>query len=205
MSTTIKVNEGGSSGKFPWILSFILLVLLVVSWITRPTTTVLPPVVHTNTVVRVDTVWYPQEPREPEIIRDTVLVVTPSRVDSTIRPLLPVHTYIRDFQDDILDGRMVTLVQGWLLSQRMFYTPRIPREIVITRDSTITTTERIVIERSFLQAGLEVGIVDARFQVNPMVGYTHRTGHTVFYRYTPWMNGHTIGFLTPIRIPWIDI
>jgi len=208
MATQITVNDGGKSGKLSLWLNVILLALLVICWVTRPKVSEPEIVERVETVVTVDTVYVDRTIREIAVVTDTVVVHDdgPTIPPSILGTLPPLRTYYQSFADTLIMGNITSLVRGELLEQRMFYKPLQPDYVLRTVTNTEYRTERIVVRQSFFQAGLEVGMVDAGLQVNPMVGYTHHTGHSVFYRYTPWEGGgHAVGFLTPIRIPWINL
>jgi hypothetical protein len=215
MSTQITVNDGGKSkgGRFSLWLNLILITLLIASWVTRPEISD-PELIHTvETVVETDTVYVDRALREVSLKVDTVfvheVVIDTVLVDNGLpggNNLSPLRTYFTSFADSLIFGRMTSLVRGELLEQKLFYKPVYPAPINTIITVTDSSVERIIVRQSFIQAGLELGIVDAGLQVNPMVGYTHKTGHSVFYRYTPWNGGsHSIGFLTPIKIPWLNL
>jgi len=213
MSTQITINdatEGKSKiGKVSLWLNIILLALLAISWVTRPK--ILDPEIieRVETVVETDTIYVDNVIREVELVRDTVIVhdSIPSGVSSSkLDGLEPLRTYYRSFQDSLITGRIVSLTRGELLEQKLFYKSLKPEVILKTVTNTEYVTERIIVKQSFLQAGLDIGVAASGLQVNPMIGYSHHSGYSVFYRYSPWEGGgHSVGFMSPIRIPWLNL
>jgi len=210
MTTTIIVDDAKSrlsSSKVSLWLNVILLVLLGISWITRPVIPEPQVVERLETIVEIDTVFVDRTLREVSLITDTVYVTQVVKDSTSSLPgLPPLRTYYQSFSDSLITGRLTALVRGELLEQKFFYNSKLPQYIDRTVTNTEFITERIIVRQSFLQAGLEVGIVAAGLQVNPMIGFTHHSGYSVFYRYSPWENGgHSIGVMSPIRIPWLNL
>lgn len=213
MSTQITINDGevGKSkiGKISLWINIILLILLAVSWITRPEIPEPEIIEKVETVIKIDTIYVDNVIREVELVRDTVIVhddaprgIPSSKMDD----FEPLRTYYRSFQDSLITGRIVSLTRGELLEQRLFYKSLKPEIIIKTITNTEHVTERIVVKQSFIQAGLDVGVNASGLQINPMIGYSHHSGYSVFYRYSPWEGGgHSLGFMSPIRIPWLNL
>ena len=160
------------------------------------------PVIIDNTETVVDTVWVPQVETELQVIHDTVLVDVPAQIPDHLLGMLPLQTYVRTYADSSLSARVESTVRGVLVQQRFFYTPY-HFQIVQTTTTTHTIIQEkpVYIKRQFIQAGLETGLIGGKLQVNPMVGFTSQSGVTMFYRYSPWDKGHSIGVLSPIRFP----
>lgn len=209
MTTQITINDSkpGKISKISLLLNVILIAALVISWITRPK--ILEPeiVERVETIVETDTIYVDRIIREVELVMDTVIVHRDLSLPSDIVDSLPpLVTYYQSFADSLISGHLVAMVRGELIDQRLFYKHLKPQIIIKTVTTIQTVTNRIIIEQSFLQAGLDVGIVGEGLQINPMIGYSHRSGYSMYYRYSPWENGgHSIGFLTPIKIPWLNL
>lgn len=183
-------------------LNIILLVLLGLSWVLRPE--IPEPIIVTETVINieVDTFFVEVIKREIEIVVDTFIVHTPP--EDLLIGLPPLTTYYQSYSDSLISGELVALVRGELLEQKLFYTPHFSPSFIKTIYKTTTTTETIIIKRSWIQAGLDIGVMNGSLQVNPMVGYTSKDGYSFFYRYTPSQKGHNLGFLIPLKIPFIS-
>jgi len=94
-----------------------------------------------------------------------------------------VHKYTTPVSDSLLEGTIVSTVEGVLLDQTFQYIPKFPKYI-IKRDSVFVKNDLVVEKkRNFLFVGGELGGNLDRANVSPIVGLHTKKGFAYSYRY----------------------
>lgn len=148
----------------------------------------------TTYITRVDTIMLPQEVQyvtleipTPVYIHDTTFIG-----DSAV---VSTHAeYTTDITDSLIEGKIISKVNGTLLSQELNYIPLFPK--YITRvDSVIIESETVLEQkRTYLYLGGEVGGGSQQFNLSPMIGIGTKKGFMYGYRYGLLDKTHNISF-----------
>jgi len=94
-----------------------------------------------------------------------------------------VNQYTTEVNDSLLEGTIVSTVDGDLLDQSFSYTPKFP-QYIIKRDSIFVKNELIgEKKKSFLFVGGELGGNLEKANISPIVGMYTKKGYSYSYRY----------------------
>ena len=157
-----------------------------------PTNDTLSHTIDTITITRIDTIQLP-----PVINYVTLEIPIPVYIHDTIwkgdsAVVRKLTEYKTDITDSLVEGRIISRVDGVLVSQILEYSPLFPKYII--RIDTVMITESTVIDkkRFFLYVGGELGGSASQFNLSPIIGVGTKKGYMYGYRYGLVDNTHNI-------------
>ena len=150
--------------------------------------------IDTITITRIDTIQLPAiinyvtlEIPTPVYIHDTIW-----EGDSAI--IKSLTEYKTDITDSLIEGKIISRVDGVLISQSLEYSALFPKYII--RTDTVKIIENTVIDtkRFFLYVGGELGGSYDKFNLSPIIGVGTKKGYMYGYRYGLVDKTHNISF-----------
>ena len=113
-----------------------------------------------------------------------------------------IKEYTNNFNDSLLTGSVWTQVHGNLLDQTIDYVPKFPQYIIQIDTVIINNNQTTTIRKSnfSLNAGVEVGGNEEKFNFSPIVGFTTPRNNSYFYRYGLLDKTHSIGMTYNFKI-----
>lgn len=139
--------------------------------------------VDTVVITKVDTVQLPPIIRviEADIPEPVVLHDTIKTVDSIF--IHAYHEYTTDVTDSLIEGKVISKVDGKLLDQRLEYIPKFPKYIYRVDSVLVTSETEIQKSKSLLFLGGELGGNATNFNISPKVSVLTKGGYLYSYRY----------------------
>lgn len=166
----------------------ILALILYIIFLQQCTpTTVCPEVVGRDTVTVTDTIpFYIKEP-----ITMYVPVPEPYPVEVYIHDTVyMVNMYNQAFEDSLLTGELMAVVDGNLLDWEFTYTPKFPKYI----KETTTITNTVEYKSNMLFVGLDVTYYDANLiNTNFKLSLYQKKGYLYSIGYDPLNKGYSLG------------
>ena len=156
------------------------------------------PRIVTVTTVRVDTVEITGPPRIIQIpvpspaIVDTLYLDPPSCEELSL-----TRTYTSEVSDSLIEGTWVATVQGFLQSSEFTYTPKFPKYITNTVETTTTIT-KVITPKRYLSVG-GFARFDAVTAFGVQAAYTTSNRRSLIYGYDLTTSSHQIGILIPVH------
>ena len=143
-------------------------------------------ITHIDTIPFLDTIkrYVDIELDEPEIIPETGL-----------------NSYSEVFNDSLIEGKIISVVEGTLIKQTFNYTAKFPKYIIKT-DSIFTTIEKtntITENKRELYLGFELGGNTTKFNISPMISLKDKKYNLYSFRYNVINKTFNIGLQKQIK------
>jgi len=127
-------------------------------------------ITHIDTIPFLDTIkrYVNIEITKPEIVPETGL-----------------NSYSEVFNDSLLEGEIISIVEGTLIKQTFNYKPKFPKYIIKT-DSIFTTIEKtstITENKIELYLGFELGGSTTKFNISPIISLKDKKYNLYSFRY----------------------
>lgn len=177
--------------KIEWLAIISLLVYILLLQECRPggnifggsKTDTLKHTIDTVLITHIDTITLP-----PVVQVCTLKIPTPVQVHDTVYVndsiiVRSLNEYTTDITDSLIEGRVLSRVDGVLVSQSLIYSPKFPK--YITRTDTVLVKESVVInkKKNFIYVGGEIGGNSNSMNLSPAIGIGTVKGYMYDYRY----------------------
>lgn len=103
-----------------------------------------------------------------------------------------VRKYETPIKDSLIEGTIVSNIDGVLVDQIFLYKPLFPKYISRIDTVIIDKTETSVVKRNYIGLGAEIGGSANSLNVSPKISLITRKGYTYSYRYGLLDNTHNI-------------
>jgi len=128
------------------------------------------------------------------VVRDTIRVG-----DSTIAIKYPRNEYVSPYSDSLIEGTITITTDGYLVDQRLSYTPKFPKYIYRIDSVIIDNTTILQHNRNAVYAGMEVGGNNDHFDLSPRITLSTKKGFNYSYRYGLVSKTHNVGIDVKIQ------
>ena len=138
--------------------------------------------IDTVTITSIDTVQLPAVIKYVTLEIPTPVYIHDTLWEGDTAAVRQLKEYSTNITDSLIEGRVISKVDGILVSQKLEYAPLFPKYIV--RRDTIMIKESTVIDkkRFFLYVGGEVGGNTSRLNLSPIIGIGTKKGYMYGYR-----------------------
>ena len=118
-----------------------------------------------------------------------------------IVPKTGLNSYSQVFSDSLIEGKIISVVNGTLVEQTFTYNPKFPKYILKT-DSIFTTIEKtntITENKRELYLGFELGGNTTKFNLSPMISLKDKKHNLYSFRYNVINKTFNIGLQKQIK------
>jgi len=127
--------------------------------------------------------------------------VSVSITQPKIVPETGLNEYSGVFSDSLIEGKIISVVDGNIIKQTFNYTPKFPKYIIKT-DSIFTTIENTVtkiINKREVYIGFELGGSLSKFNISPMISLKDKKHNLYSFRYGVLDKTFNIGIQRKIK------
>lgn len=130
---------------------------------------------------------------------DSIVLDTIKIGDSSIAVKYPRNEYESEYSDSLIEGTIKITTDGYLVDQKLFYTPKFPQYITRVDSIIIDNTVTVSKERFGVYIGADIGGSADRFDFAPKLTLSDPKGYNYSYRYEVISKSHFFGVQVKIQ------